>query len=93
MQSIFHTVGVVGTGAMGRGIAQMAAQAGSRVRLFDLQPDAADAARAVLADTWGKLVAKGRLEAAQQERAVGEAPVFVWPAEAAEGASPSGEDA
>jgi len=67
MQSIFHTVGVVGTGAMGRGIAQMAAQAGSRVRLFDLQPDAADAARAVLADTWGKLVAKGRLEAAQQE--------------------------
>jgi phosphoribosyl-AMP cyclohydrolase len=33
------------------------------------------------------------LEAAQQERAVGEAPVFVWPAEAAEGASPSGEDA
>ncbi len=67
MQSIFQTVGVVGTGAMGRGIAQMAAQAGSRVRLFDLQPGAADAARAALADTWGKLVAKGRLEATQQE--------------------------
>ena len=67
MQSIFQTVGVVGTGAMGRGIAQMAAQAGSRVRLFDLQPGAADAARAALADTWSKLVAKGRLEAAQKE--------------------------
>lgn len=67
MHSIFQTVGVVGTGAMGRGIAQMAAQAGSQVRLFDLQPGAAEAARAALADTWGKLVAKGRLEAAQQE--------------------------
>ncbi len=68
MQSIFQTVGVVGTGAMGRGIAQMASQAGSRVRLFDLQPGAADAARAALADTWSKLLAKGRLEAAQQDR-------------------------
>ena len=67
MQSIFQTVGVVGTGAMGRGIAQMAAQTGSRVRLFDLQPGAAETARAALADTWSKLVAKGRLEASQQE--------------------------
>ncbi len=67
MQSIFQTVGVVGTGAMGRGIAQMAAQAGSRVRLFDLQPGAADTACAALADTWSKLVAKGRLETAQQQ--------------------------
>jgi phosphoglycerate dehydrogenase-like enzyme len=29
------TVGVAGAGAMGRGIAQIAAQAGLRVRLFD----------------------------------------------------------
>jgi 3-hydroxybutyryl-CoA dehydrogenase len=35
MNSIFQTVGVCGTGAMGQGIAQMAAQAGSRVWLFD----------------------------------------------------------
>ena len=53
---------------MGRGIAQMAAQAGSQVLLFDLQPGAADAARAALADTWGKLAAKGRLTAEQQTR-------------------------
>ncbi len=33
------------------------------------------------------------LEAAQQGRAVGEAPAFVWPAEAAQGAPASGEDA
>ena len=34
----FHTVGIVGTGAMGRGIAQIAAQAGSTVLLFDGHP-------------------------------------------------------
>lgn len=68
MHSTFHTVGVVGTGAMGRGIAQMAAQAGSQVLLFDLQPGAADAARAALADTWGKLAAKGKLTGEQQTR-------------------------
>lgn len=66
MQSIFQTVGIVGTGAMGRGIAQMAAQAGSQVRLFDVQPGAAEAALAALTDTWGKLAAKGKLDAEQQ---------------------------
>ena len=63
MQPIFPTVGIVGTGAMGRGIAQMAVQAGSQVILFDLQPGATEAARRALADTWQKLVSKGKLEA------------------------------
>ena len=44
----FLTVGIVGTGAMGRGIAQLAAQAGSTVRLFDTQPDAIGKAQAAL---------------------------------------------
>lgn len=48
---------------MGRGIAQMAAQAGSSLLLFDAQPGAAEIARQALADTWQKLVAKGRLTA------------------------------
>ena len=61
MQPIFPTVGIVGTGAMGRGIAQMAVQAGSQVLLFDLLPGAAEAARAALADTWQKLVVKNKL--------------------------------
>ena len=34
----FSTVGIVGSGAMGRGIAQICAQAGSQVRLLDAQP-------------------------------------------------------
>lgn len=62
---VFGAVGVVGAGAMGRGIAQMAAQAGSQVRLFDLQTEAAhSAAQAVLAQ-WQKQHDKGRLSAAQ----------------------------
>jgi 3-hydroxybutyryl-CoA dehydrogenase len=66
MNPTFQTVGVVGTGAMGRGIAQMAAQAGSSVLLFDLQPGAADTARHTLAETWQKLVDKNKLDAGQR---------------------------
>lgn len=61
MQAVFPAVGVIGTGAMGRGIAQMAAQAGSEVRLYDLQPGAAQAAKDSLLTTWSKLVVKNKL--------------------------------
>ena len=57
----FLTVGIVGTGAMGRGIAQLAAQAGSTVRLFDTQPDAIGKAQAALGAQWDKLAEKGKL--------------------------------
>ncbi len=61
MQSFFDCAGIVGTGAMGRGIAQMAAQAGARVWLHDAQPGAAEAARQALTKTWDSLLAKGKL--------------------------------
>ena len=64
MKPIYQTVGIVGTGAMGRGIAQIAAQSGSVVKLFDVQPDASHQAKAELAAQWDKLVAKNRLDAA-----------------------------
>ncbi|WP_439519077.1 3-hydroxyacyl-CoA dehydrogenase [Hydrogenophaga sp.] len=67
MQPIFPSAGIVGTGAMGRGIAQMAAQAGSRVWLFDLQPGAAQAARDALQTTWQTLVGKNRMDAGTME--------------------------
>jgi 3-hydroxybutyryl-CoA dehydrogenase len=63
--SVFKTVGLVGTGAMGRGIAQIAAQAGSIVKLFDTQPEAISKAIAALGQQWDKLVEKGRLTADQ----------------------------
>ncbi|MBZ4395436.1 3-hydroxyacyl-CoA dehydrogenase [Myxococcus sp. AS-1-15] len=55
------TLGLVGTGVMGRGIAQLAAQAGITVRLFDARPQAAEEARASVASTLEMLVTKGRL--------------------------------
>lgn len=63
----FEKVGIVGTGAMGAGIAQIAAQAGAPVLLYDAKPGAAAAARARLVETWGRLAERGKLtrEAAQ----------------------------
>ena len=66
----FSKIAVVGAGAMGRGIAQMAAQAGSEVLLVDSMPGAAERGLAALAEQWGKLHAKGRLEAAERDTLV-----------------------
>lgn len=57
-------LGVVGCGIMGCGIAQIAAQAGLQVLLFDAQPDAAARARQQLLAQWNKLQDKGKLDAA-----------------------------
>lgn len=59
----FPTIAVIGAGAMGRGIAQIAAQAGSTVRLVDAQPGAVEKACAAVSEQWDKLCAKGRLSA------------------------------
>lgn len=54
-------VGVVGTGAMGRGIAQVTAQGGIRAILFDAAEGGAAKAKAGIVETLKGLVAKGRL--------------------------------
>ncbi|WP_119153629.1 3-hydroxyacyl-CoA dehydrogenase [Caldimonas tepidiphila] len=53
---------VIGAGIMGAGIAQIAAQAGHAVMLFDAREGAAAQAQAKLAATLEGLAAKGRLE-------------------------------
>ena len=65
MQAIFQTVGVVGTGAMGQGIAQIAAQSGSLVKLYDLQPEAVAKASKNIQQQWDKLLEKNRFTAEQ----------------------------
>lgn len=52
---------VVGAGIMGTGIAQIAAQAGIEVVLFDNREGAAEAARENLRQTLDKLVSKGKI--------------------------------
>jgi 3-hydroxybutyryl-CoA dehydrogenase len=57
------TVGVIGAGTMGSGIAQVAAQAGHPTVLFDTRQEAVDKAMAGLKRTLDKLVEKGKLPA------------------------------
>jgi len=57
-------VAVIGAGAMGAGIAQIAAQAGHPVRLFDTRMGAAERAVKSIASTFETLAAKGKLDAA-----------------------------
>ena len=54
---------------MGRGIAQIAAQAGSQVLLFDTSAEAVQAAITAVQGQWQKMHEKGRLDADQLVRA------------------------
>ncbi|MGU3497107.1 3-hydroxyacyl-CoA dehydrogenase PaaH [Xanthobacteraceae bacterium A53D] len=65
------TVAVVGAGAMGAGIAQVAAQAGHPVLLFDVAPGAAEKGRAGILKGLDRLVEKGRVTAADREAIAG----------------------
>ena len=57
------TIGVLGAGQMGAGIAQVAAQAGYAVLLADVSQERADAGKAGIARQLGKQVEKGKLAA------------------------------
>jgi len=56
------SLAVVGTGVMGRGIAQIAAQAGIRALLHDSRPGAARDAKESVSGQLARLAEKGRLE-------------------------------
>lgn len=55
-----NTLAIIGTGIMGMGIAQIAAQAGIQVFLFDAKAGAAEQGRQSLQATLEKLAAKGK---------------------------------
>ena len=57
----FSQVGLIGTGAMGQGIAQLSAQAGAKVLLLDTREGAAQQAVDKIKALWASLSAKGRL--------------------------------
>jgi 3-hydroxybutyryl-CoA dehydrogenase len=60
-------VGVVGAGAMGSGIAQVAAAAGHRVVIGDANPGAVERARATVANALARLVEKKKLDTMASE--------------------------
>jgi len=64
---MIKTVGVIGAGTMGNGIAQVFAQSGYDVRLCDAIPAAIDRAKATIEKSLGKFVEKGKMSAADRD--------------------------
>lgn len=64
-------VGVIGSGTMGSGIAQVAATAGCRVTLYDTNKAALDNAKASLEKILLRLIQKGRINTTERNRIQG----------------------
>ncbi len=60
-------IGVVGAGAMGNGIAQVAAQSGHTVFVYDTQTEALNRAQAKLKTTLSRLAEKGRISSEEAD--------------------------
>lgn len=67
----FKTVGVLGGGLMGNGIAQVAAAAGYTVTLRDVDDSALGRARKMIEGSLAKFVEKGKLAAAARDATIG----------------------
>ena len=59
-----HLIAVIGAGAMGSGIAQVALDAGHRVVLYDAAPAALERGAAAIDGAYRRLLEKGRIDAA-----------------------------
>ncbi|HLU14294.1 MAG TPA: 3-hydroxyacyl-CoA dehydrogenase [Burkholderiaceae bacterium] len=68
--SAIKTIGIVGAGAMGRGIAQIAAQSERDVLLFDLDGKVVDATIESLQKIWARQVEKQRMTQSQAKQAL-----------------------
>jgi 3-hydroxybutyryl-CoA dehydrogenase len=66
-----QTIGVIGAGTMGNGIAQVFAQAGFTVRLQDVAAGALDRARNTIGKSLAKFVEKGKMSAEDRDAALG----------------------
>jgi len=66
-----QVIGVVGGGAMGRGIVQLFAEAGHAVRVYDAAEGAAAKAQQFVADMIGRAVDKGRYTREQADALIG----------------------
>ena len=70
MNSLNH-IGIAGAGTMGRGIAQVFAQAGLAVTLYDVQPEALENARQQIEQTYNNLAEKGKIAPEQKAELTG----------------------
>ena len=67
-QQSLMRIGVIGSGTMGSGIAQVAATSGCKVNLFDTNKEALAISKSNLETTLSKLVEKGKIETAEKNR-------------------------
>ena len=68
---MIKNVGIIGAGTMGSGIAQVAATADCKVKIFDLNQDALDKAKTALEKILNRLIEKGRIDAVEKNRIQG----------------------
>ena len=61
-------IGIIGSGTMGSGIAQVAATAGCKVKLYDTNQVALEKAKAALEKILNRLIEKGRINADEKNR-------------------------
>jgi len=61
-------VGIIGSGTMGSGIAQVAATSGCAVKIYDTNQDALDKSKVSLEKVLARLVVKGRIDEAEKSR-------------------------
>ncbi len=61
-------IGIIGSGTMGSGIAQVAATAGCKVKLYDANQAALDKAKSALEKILIRLVEKGRIDTAEKSK-------------------------
>jgi 3-hydroxybutyryl-CoA dehydrogenase len=70
MSEVYERIAVCGAGAMGSGIAQVAAQAGASVKVFDVNAEALAASRKRTLGDLAKLMARGKLTQEQADAVV-----------------------
>ncbi len=71
MSATIKTVGIVGAGQMGSGIAHVAAQAGYRVLLYDVSPERIEKGIATVNGNMARQVSHGKLEDKDRQAAMG----------------------
>ena len=62
MAGTIETVGIIGAGQMGGGIAQVSAMAGHKVLLYDISPERIEKGLATISGNLARMVGSGKLD-------------------------------
>ena len=68
---MIYKIGIIGSGTMGSGIAQVAATSGCKVKLYDTNQIALDKSKAALEKVLSRLIEKGRIDSEEKSRIQG----------------------